>query len=669
MNFFEQQDRAKRSSSYLLLLFLLAVCSLIALTTLAVTLALPFISGGADAPLRADVPLVGAIALVVTAVVLLGSLYKSRQLRTGGRVVAELLGGRLLNLGPQDADEKKIVNVVEEMAIASGTPVPPVYLLEDEAINAFAAGLTPQDAVIGITRGCIRQLSRDELQGVVAHEFSHIFHGDMRLNTRLVALLHGILVIGLIGEMVLRGASQRSSGSSSSSSKKDNSALVFLALGAGLMLIGYAGTFFGNWIKAAVSRQREFLADASAVRFTRNPDGIAGALKKIGAHAAGSELQAVQAAQFSHMFFGQGIAVTFGSMAATHPPLEERIRRVDPGWDGQFVPDGRTVAPPARVAPAGPAQALDETLGGLIGAGLAALTHTPYQTAERPPASTRQGALDAIEAIGTPGHAHLQHARQVLDGLDEVLSDAARSPFSARALAYGLLLSRDPDVRDRQLALLREQAADAFVALDGLLERLLRLLATQRLPLIDLVLPALKQLSVAQHDQFIAGLVALIRADREISLMEWALYRILLHNLRDPQPTTARFELQQLPGETALLVSALAYAGHASDEQADAAFLVAASQLPFAALQLVAVTTLSIAALDKALDKLSQLKPLHKPRLLKALARCIEHDQQIRVDEAELFRAIADSLDCPMPPLLLSPQHPSTHYQPVTVPS
>lgn len=661
MNFFEQQDRAKRNTGRLVLLMALAVSSLIALTTLAVVLVL----GTADATSGLailDPALVGGIALVVITVVLLGGLYKRLQLNKGGSAVAELLGGRLINLDPQDADERKILNVVEEMAIASGTPVPPVYVLEDAGINAFAAGLTRQDAVIGITRGCIHLLSRDELQGVVAHEFSHIFHGDMRLNTRLVALLHGILVIGLIGEMVLRGSSQRSS---SSRSSKDNSGLVVLLLGAALMLIGYAGTFFGNLIKAAVSRQREFLADASAVQFTRNPLGIGGALKKIGGHAQGSRLQAPHAAQFSHMFFGQGIASAFGSLMATHPPLAERIRRVEPGWDGAFVSTDPSGSPaPAPEPEVGTAQSVDGALGSLLGAGFATLTGTPYQAEPAASAGGRQAAAEAIAAIGAPGLPHLIHARQSLGLLDPQLNQAAHSPLGAQALMFGLLLSEETAPRERQLALVQSQAGQAYPLLLGLQDKLLALRPRLRLPLVELALPALKQLSAQQRGAFKAGLVALIRADRNVSLREWALYRILRHNLESPALVPRYVALEQLPGETALLLSVLAYAGHQTDEQAYAAFLAAGVQLPFGALLLAQVSTLDIEGLDAAVNRLSQLKPLHKPRLLKALARCIEHDEHISVEEAELFRALADSLDCPMPPLLLAETHPPAHYRP-----
>ena len=341
MNFFEQQDKARRNTKKLILLLVLAVVSLIAITSLFFAFFFYYLESNSTGHLSAPpaggfwVQLIHSvppqtfvwIALGISAVVLAGSIFKYLQLQSGGRAVAQAMGGHPILANTQDLDERKILNVVEEMSIASGTCVPPVYLIEDSAINAFAAGFKPQDAVIGITRGSIKLLSRTQLQGVIAHEFSHIYHGDMRINMRLIAILHGILLLGLIGEFLLRSNTQRRS-------SKNNGKGAILGFGLGLVIIGYAGTFFGNLIKAAVSRQREFLADASAVQFTRDPEGIAGALKKIGAHSMGSHLENAHAAEFSHMYFGQGIN-TYLELMATHPPLDERIKRIQPYWNGK----------------------------------------------------------------------------------------------------------------------------------------------------------------------------------------------------------------------------------------------------------------------------------------------------------------------------------------------
>ena len=263
------------------------------------------------------------------ALITVGSLYKMAQLAGGGTVVAERLGGRRVYPNTTDPVERRLLNVVEEMALASGVPVPPVFLLsEEQGINAFAAGYSPSDAVVGVTRGCAQQLTRDQLQGVVAHEFSHILNGDMRLNMRLIGVLHGILLMGLVGRELLRLVGHSGGGRS----RRNDGAAPLLLIGLAFMVIGFLGLFIGNLIKAAASRQREFLADASAVQFTRNPEGIAGALKRIGAAVFGSKLASPRAAEASHMYFAEGISTLF----ASHPPLHERISRIDPQWDGKF---------------------------------------------------------------------------------------------------------------------------------------------------------------------------------------------------------------------------------------------------------------------------------------------------------------------------------------------
>ncbi|MBC9252498.1 peptidase M48 Ste24p [Pseudomonas alcaligenes] len=638
MNFFEQQDRAQRNTGRLVLLMALAVTSLIAITSLVLSLLWRFMGDNYHSgyrPVGIDWGLVGDVALVVIGVVLLGSLYKSLQMSGGGKAVVERLGGRLINLEPQGIGEQRLLNVVEEMAIASGIPVPPVYVLEDEGINAFAAGLTPQNAVIGITRGAIELLSRDELQGVIAHEFSHIFHGDMRLNTRLVSILHGILLLGLIGGFILRNLGS----ARSSRSDRNNSMALIIAVGVTLWVLGYAGTFFGNLIKAAVSRQREFLADASAVQFTRNPDGIGGALKKIGGHASGSQLDAAHAAEFSHMYFGAGISQALDGMMATHPPLEERIRRIEPGWDGQF-PAVELAEPEEDEADEGEDERQEKWQRVLGGVAVA----TQYGQA---------AAEQSIAAIGQPQQAHLAQARQTLHSLPPALKSAAHSTLGAQAVVYGLLLSRDSAVQEQQFALLRPELEPSLLGVLGVLrDGLLSLDQGLRLPLLELALPALKQLAKAEFMAFKANLVRLIKADERVELLEWTLLRIVERHVEGPRASGGKLHLAELVDETGILLSALAHAGHADAAQAAAAFAEAGSDLPFASLSLRTAAEVPLKALNAALDRLSLLQPLQKPQLLKAMARCVGHDGQITATEAELMRAVAETLDCPMPPLL-----------------
>ncbi|WP_416311201.1 M48 family metallopeptidase [Pseudomonas sp. W03] len=634
MNFFEHQDRARRQTGRLVLLLAVAVVCLVTITSFALGwlwrhLGEPTLHLTSRASLP-DPELYLAVAAVIISVVVLGALYKQVQLSAGGKVVAESLGGRLLNLSASNADERRLLNVVEEMALASGSPVPPVYVLEDASINAFAAGLSPRDAVIGITRGAIEQLERSELQGVIAHEFSHIHHGDMLLNTRLTALLHGILLLGLIGGMLLRGWNETSTGirvgSRSSGNDKDGGgSAVLLVIGCGVVLyvLGYVGTFFGQLIKASVSRQREFLADASAVQFTRDPSTIAGALKKIGSNPFGALLSAPRAAEFSHMYFGDGVG---SSWFDTHPPLKERIRRVEPGWNGIYP----------KFEPR-----LDVALMNKD-AWTAAVTGQAYQPS----------AVDvAVAAVGAPTVAHLQEARGTLQRLDERLQRAAHDTEGAQALIYGLLLDSEPGLRGRQLEQLKTRLdLSLALQLDLLEESLLHLDPGQRLPLLDLAMPALKQLDTQGFTGLRENMALLIKFDGKVKLLEWTLLRIVERNLRPGSAKIGNVALAELEEPAAVLLAFLARAGETGDAQTEQAFTDAWSGLPFAPRPLPAGGQLR--ELEAALKKLEQLRPLQKPQLLKAMARCVEQDGRINVSEAELMRAVADILDCPMPPLL-----------------
>jgi Zn-dependent protease with chaperone function len=539
-----------------------------------------------------------------------------------------MLDGELLIDSGGDLKRKQLLNVVAEMAIASGTPVPPVYLLDEDGINAFAAGYKPGDAVIGITRGAIENLNREQLQGVIAHEFSHILNGDMRLNIRLIGILHGILLIGLIGHQILRGGMY---------SRRSKNSGGFAMLGIGLLVIGYAGTFFGNVIKAAVSRQREFLADASAVQFTRNPGGIAGALKRIGGNDIGSELHNPNAEQISHTFFSQASSTWFGSLFATHPPLETRIHRIDPHWDGKFDVSAPTTAAEdaANVDPASLMQRNASTLATIA-------------------AAMSSGAV--IDSVGQPSAENLDYARKLLQELPGVFVDAVSNPFAARAVIYYLLLDSNSDVRGRQLEHLRS-AADKGIYIETmkLASASAAIRPEYRLALIDLSLPGLRQLSQPQYRLFRDNLDALIEMDGRVSLFEWSMRKIVLHHL-DPvfdesHRASGQLTLKQVTADSALLLSMLAYAGKPSVD-VELVFASAREQPGLEQLVLLPKTAIGLDELNKSLDRLAQLKPLQKPGLLKACAAIIGADRQVTTTEIELLRAISATLDCPMPPLL-----------------
>jgi Zn-dependent protease with chaperone function len=639
-------------------MFSLAVVSLIVMTNLLVMMAFGYLNSeqlsgsGVPAP-QMDWQTFLTIGAGVVAVIVVGSLYKIMTLSAGGKAVAESLGGQLIPQNTRDLNQRKLLNVVEEMAIASGTPAPPVYLLADEqGINAFAAGFSPRDAVIGVTRGTIEHLNRDELQGVIAHEFSHIFNGDMRLNIRLMGVLHGILILGLIGYYILRPAAY--SGHRRSSGK--NAGGIF-ALAIGLMVIGYAGTFFGNLIKAAVSRQREYLADASAVQFTRNPDGIAGALKRIGGLEYGSRVENPGAAEISHAFFAQGLSSLMQSLFATHPPLKKRILRIDPRWDGSFelsVPQGTLSTAEQSHLDRPDSQQEDVTNN----------KEEPMSRADvaSKVAAVAAGAavvdvMNAIDQIGNPGQDTIDYARSLVSGLPENVKDAAHEPFGARAVMYCLALDEGQADRFTQMKYLEEKAdPGVYTLVRSLLSVMDGLDARFRLPLVDIAIPALKQLSFKQYKLFKQNMITLGEMNGRVDFLEWSLQKILFNHL-DAQffkLSRARVRyasLEQLSDEIALILSAMAYVGQPDKHGAEQAFRVAKTVLDIDELRLLAETEISLSALDVALDKLAVLKPLLKPRLLKACVASIVHDQQVAPVEVELLRAFSDVLDCPMPPV------------------
>lgn len=611
MDFFDKQARAQTRTKWLVCYFLLAVAGII--LTLHIVLALIFGLALTDPDLFLMVS-VGVVGLVT-----IGSIAKMVELSKGGRAVAAMLGGVPVDFNSGDPAEQRLVNVVEEMSIASGVPVPEIYVLEDSTINAFAAGHGPGDTAIGVTRGCIERLDRDELQGVIAHEFSHILHGDMRLNIRLIGVLNGILLLALIGGIVLRmGVYAPRSDDSSEGRSKGAGVFVFLATGLALYLIGWIGVFFGRLIKAAVSRQREFLADASAVQYTRNPDGLAGALAKIAKFS--SRIESPRAEEASHLFFGNGVGDSWMALFATHPSIEERIGQIAPGFDIAAAKARAPVVPPK------------EPKGSRVGGRLA-------------------------EAL-LPGQPHVAEAAALLAGLPEFSKTASRELHGACALVYSLLLSEDPAMQARQAALL--QADDAlrremlsFFARRGQLN------SAQRIGLVDISIPTLRHMSREQYEVFRANVKQLVEADGEISLFEYTLQKILLRHLdmyfSNATGTTVQYKtLLPLLPEVGILLSALATMDPGTQEQKDDAFRSGVAELLVkpSAFPLERSDAVDLHAFDQALDKLAKAAPDVKRTVLTAGGAVVMHDGEVNDAQVEFLRAISDALDCPVPPFV-----------------
>ncbi len=642
MDFFERQDAARHKTKWLVLYFGLAVAFIVLgiyLVMVGIFLRGRFDDGVQVADLwNAEMFL--WVAGITSAVIFLGSASKTVALRKGGSAVAEMMGGKRLHPNTQDPDERKLLNIVEEMALASGVAVPPVYLMADEdGINAFAAGHDPHDAVIGVTKGCMKILNRDELQGVIAHEFSHILNGDMRLNIKLMGVIFGILCIAVIGRVILHTGYARSYRVGA----KDNQGGNFLPLlGLALIVIGSAGVFFGRLIQSAVSRQREFLADASAVQFTRNPSGIAGALKKIGGLSAGSKLANPHAEEMSHMFFGEGMASNWMSWMATHPPLEQRIRAIDPSFDGKFQ----------RVPSLGGGAAGVSNFGG----GPAVHAMSNDTTVRRRSVPVR----DAIRSAGQPQPIHLEAATAWRTSLDPELSDAIHDPQRVAAVVYSLLLSREPAVIQKQLGLLEQngsrQIRELTMEMAGMTSGQE---PSARFPLVEIGISALRELTMEEYVEFRKLTKLLIEADRQVDLFEYALQRCIQRHLSpifEPQPrqVTQYYSVNALMNEFAVVLSLMARVGSRSEAEAARAYSAAMASLQSAVFEpaMAAAEDSTLHHADAALDRMAQAAPMIKKRLLEAAAIAVASDGQIQAREAELLRAVADALDCPIPPFV-----------------
>jgi Zn-dependent protease with chaperone function len=637
LNFFEAQDKARRNTLWLIVLFVLAVAGLILLTNFFLLSILVYVK---TKQIVVSPEMLyyyyswkefTIVSVGVCLLILGGSSYKALSLSGGGPTVAEMLGGRLVSHATTDLQQRQLLNVVEEMAIAAGMPIPQVYLLSDTSINAFAAGVSPANAVIGITEGTLRRLSREELQGVIAHEFSHIANGDMRLNIRLIGMLHGILLIGLIGYFLVR--SLRFAGRSRSS-KGGAGLLAIAALGIGLMIIGYAGSFFGQWIKAIVSRQREYLADSSAVQFTRNQDGIAGALKKIGGSAVGSYISSPSAPEYSHAYFVNGLNFFLQPWFATHPPLEKRIRRIEPRWDGEYLKS--EIIKPASPEPAKAQPSAAEKL---------AMTAAVLSSAE-----------EAIGQVGTLNEENIEYVRQLIIATPLLLREAAQDAYSARLLIYAALVQLQKDKTAAMAVVSRYADPDMQALVEKYLPEIEALEDKFKFPLLELGINALRELSPNQFVQFKAALESIIASDKSVNLREWIVQRFVLQQLDQHfgfrKPPKARVaSLDAVGEEVGALLSLIAWIEHRKADNAAAAFAAGAAEAGLPNLELLSAKTFKLELLDRSLDRLMQLRPLVKPRLLKACVALIMHDGKATTRGIELVRTISTCLDCPMPPM------------------
>jgi Zn-dependent protease with chaperone function len=644
MNFFDAQDQARRSSRRLVFAYVIATIVIVLGVTAIVGFALFNFSmrdyGYTPGQfIREQAAVLVGTGLITTLFIFGSSLYKTSRLSAGGGRVAVDMGGTLVPTNVQDPLRRRLRNVVEEMAIASGVPVPEIYVLEEErGINAFAAGFSPSDAAVAVTRGTLELLNREELQGVIAHEFSHILNGDMKLNIRLMGVLFGIMSLGLIGRLVFRGGYH----TSIVSSRRDRSHPAILIIGIGLVILGAVGVFFARIIKAGVSRQREYLADASAVQFTRQADGIANALKKIGGYSEGSGISSTDPEEVSHMLFGAGASLS--GMFATHPPLVERIQALDPSFKEKDFP---RVDPRRRHV---------ETATESQHAAFAGDVTTAIASG-----GTKVLTESIADSVGRPRNEHIEFARDLRQSIPETLYDAAHSTELVYLLAVALVLDRSGKVADRQFTLVQEQLGQQraqFVR--RFYDELLATGAEFRLPLLEIAFPALK-LRPAQELSYLVSLTTrLIEVDGEIELFEFCFYRIMMSNLgRAIDPTgkrnAIRSKRRDLQAAAADLLRVLADYGHDTDEERIAAFKAGQSTLGAWALdeEFKSDRDYTVNILNQSLDILLGLNSKGQDSLLRAVSATAAHDGKLSIPEAELIRAVCATLDYPLPPILV----------------
>ncbi|MBE3766649.1 M48 family metallopeptidase [Vibrio parahaemolyticus] len=616
MDFFHHQDNARQRTGLLVMLFTLAVLAITGLVSV-ISIGIYFYFTGEPFTTQSIISYCLLSFVGVLLVVSISSFIRLSELNAnGGRGVAESIGGKLISTDTSNAKHRQLLNVVEEMSIASGIPVPPVYVMtEEHGINAFAAGMSIDDAVIGVTQGALDAFSRDELQGVIAHEFSHILNGDMRLNTRLIGALFGITCIAHFGHLILDNSnSTRHVSRSSSDSNKGFAVIILIAIVC--LVLGWLGTLFGNMIKAAISRQREFLADASAVQFTRNDQGIAGALKKIGSNVQGSTLNTKASDEMSHMMFGQSKLSGFSSLFATHPPLDERIRRIEPNWDGIYAQHSHAQST---------AFDNEQVSGFAVGGGS--------------PASQSASPSEQLSETG----------QQLISQLPPELVDIAREPYSARFIAFALIF----DGSDIQREMIKSYVP--LASQSTLLPWLdYDLPLHLRFPLLELALPALKSLSEAQKISLCKVLRELSETDNQYSLAEWCVINLLEKQLLASFGFIKQHKtLKQLEESVFWLLRELAWVSHSQADKAQRAYHCALAHLGFPEVTLEPANSnwhLSRAALELLL----QLKPKDRRIFVKACRLAIESDGEITVAEGELYRVIACFLEVPEPPLTIS---------------
>jgi Zn-dependent protease with chaperone function len=647
VNFFAHQEHARKQTRRMIVLFTIAVVVIVVAVDFVVMIALGIGKENGHGVAGASPGAIIATSAGVLAVIGLATLYRISTLRAGGSAVALQLGATAIPADTADFAYRRLRNVIEEIAIASGVPVPEIFVLEEEtSINAFASGYSPADAAVTVTRGCLDKLTREELQGVIAHEFSHVLNGDMRLNIRLVGIAFGILVLAIVGRKIAEVSGR--------SRSRDSGGIVLV--GIALLVVGYIGVFFARIIKASISRQREYLADASAVQFTRQTEGIAGALKKIGGLSEGSKLTSHDGEEVAHMLFGDGVG--YSALFATHPALTDRITRLQPQFNpAEFAEIAADWTQPRRV---GETNDPDASLAGFAPARRSG--HPPPSASAAPlPSATQEVRLSAnavSEQVGHPDTGDYRAAAALSSAIPEALGSAAHSREQSMSVVFALLLNADEAVRRQQTELIAHYY-DAGTASD--VEVLARqtesLHPMQRLPLAALAFPALRRQPRPKLQVFVIVLKQLIKADGRVTLQEYCLAKLVGVQVIDALNPAAsrvmgRTKLGDSVAELRDLFSVVAEYGHDDAESSRRAFVLGLNEVLPNIKASYAPPEDWAQALDRALPRLDLLMPAGKELVVRGLTQAISADGIVSVNEAELLRTVCAALHCPLPPIL-----------------
>lgn len=641
-SFFAQQERARRAGVRLVALYIVAVAAIVAS---AIAIVIPAYMASAELsafvdalwpfrPLRlytqAPAGAYAAIALVTLAVIALGSLEILARLSQGENQLALMLSGRLIGRGSGFDHERRLVNVVDEMAIASGLTAPPLYVLNrEQGINAFAAGRSPNRAIVVVTRGALERLQRDELQALIAHEFAHILNGDIQVNLRAACVLQGVVFLSAVGRFMMRYYL------TGTEEGRRFFHLPFAAAGAGLYAVGSIGLVFARLIQSAIGREREYLADACAVQYTRNADGLCGALARIGSDKDGSRVDNWHADALGHMLFAPQ---TRARWFATHPPIEERMRRANPHLEPALYFE--------RIRRGAARAAREEKQQG---------TGAPESAKPATIAPKRLTAVVALIAtIGEPAPEHMEYAAGLLAYLPASVRDALNDAPGAQAAAIGMLLDEEATAAGRQTRALEALGQAELGRRAAHLAPLLRQLGRPyRLPLVALAMPVLRGLTESGRKDFLAALAAVIEADARLTLGEFVVQTIFDSSLRGPNSGgTGTGKRGDHAADIALLLSLLSHAGHPDGAGVEAAFAKGCKTAALPEQALAPREALQLAKVGAALQKLAQLAPLEKEKLLEACGETVTADGNVKLLEHELLRAVACVLECPMPPAL-----------------